>query len=191
MTTEAYVDDVFTLVQALAGEEITRSLMAPDADALGEVSLDVYVPGDQLRSAIAVQQALQLSVDAAAIFVDFSSRNEPDVSREYVEAILRDHIVELIIVDLATGSFRAHFKIDVRTANGRARLLALANATAAALSLFVPPAAIAVVILVVLQGVNEFLSSDATPRNQAELKTVDSSDIAVEGARVTISVTGP
>src|ERR1700733_7250447 len=146
MPSAAYIDDVLALVQALGNANIAASVRgrAPDADASTEVPIDVRVDGTELRPAIAVQQSLELCVDAAAIVVDAWGSDVAILDRDYVEQILRGRLVELTIVDLGTGSFLARFSIDPRSARGRKRLVAIAVVAVVALSFVavIPPAAI-------------------------------------------------
>lgn len=181
MPTDAYLDDVFTLVDALSREDITRAVLeaAPPAEHSTEVVIEVYLREDELRAAIAFQQALQLSVDAAATIVESSVRGiEP--GRDLVETVVGERFVELIIIDLGSGSFFGRFKIDPRTKDGRTRILAIAGVTVAGLTLasVLPPAA--PLIIGGIGSLATILTPDALPSDTVPLKTVDGDDVDVE-----------
>jgi hypothetical protein len=196
----AYIDDVFTLVEALNRPDLAALArqFEPDTDGSFRIDISVYVGADDLRSALAVQQLLQLSVDSASIVVESWDRVDPYISRDEIESILRDRLVELSIVRLSDGSFLAKYTINPKNPQGRKRLLAMAVVTVAALGVaaVIPPAAVAVVGA--LPTLADVLRPDPTkpPRDDApsespkvNLKTVDSEDVGKNVVRV--EVAGP
>lgn len=194
MPTETYVDDVFTLVQALTRAEITSAVMnGVRADVPDEVYLTIDVDHRELRPALAVQQSLQLSLDAAAIAVDYLSQPDRELSRDYVEAVLRDQVAELTIVDLATGSFLGRFSLTIRTDEGRRKIVAIAGLMVVALCLIYPPAGIALIVLEGLHNLNDVLTPAAIQQTQTAavqaqepLGTVDRSDMPSQDVKVVV-----
>jgi hypothetical protein len=189
MATAAYVDDVFDVVQALRRADATWEVIdrAPDADDSATATVDVYVETGELRSALAVQQALQLSFDAAAIVVEHGSR-EDDIERGTVEALLRDHIVELTLVELSAGSLRGRFTIDPHTEKGRRRLLAIGGVGVIALHFAFPPLAPILLGVGLVKELSDIVRPDALPPAQVEPKTVDPADIPPAATRVAVEL---
>lgn len=199
MATAAYLDDVFALVQELVQPDLYNSVaeamtaQAPAPDALGdiEITATVYVESDQLRSAIAVQQALQLSIDAAAIAIEFFPTPGIRLSREDIEMILRDHIVELTIADLGAGSFRGRFKIRLRNENGGLNVLPFLGLAGIGLSHICPPIAIGFIIFGALRDINEILPFEIAPREDGALKSANVPDVTAAEVRLAVEPAGP
>src|SRR5262249_29610213 len=102
MATEAYVDDIFTIVQALTQAESAAAWVKglPDTDGSATAYIWVQVGSPELRPALAVQQSLQLSFDAAAIVVAYPPWTGPSIDRDLIQATLGNRLVELTIVHL-------------------------------------------------------------------------------------------
>jgi hypothetical protein len=174
MPTSAYVDDVLSLAAGLRNSELVPAVLAAtraggDADA---VTLDVRISADALRPALTVQQALQLCVDAAALFVD-AAVEDRELDPDYAVSFLAESPIELTIVELGTGSFRARFSINPRRKVGRDRLIAIGGLVATGLVLtgvLAPVALTAAGGLVFLNGV---LTPDTRIPTEVPLKTID------------------
>ncbi|HEX4436995.1 MAG TPA: hypothetical protein VH061_09380 [Solirubrobacteraceae bacterium] len=194
-----YVDDVVALVEALAVADLAPSVLpfVPDTDDPGWVVIDAYVGADDVRPALAVQQLIQLCVDSAAILVGSWDRLDPHLSREEVEAILRDRPVELTIVYLSDGSFFAKYSINPKTPEGRKRIVAMGGVAVAALVLTAVLPPVAITVAGVLPAAAAMLKPDpekskgspTAAEAKVDLKTVDREDLA--GANVHVTVTGP
>jgi hypothetical protein len=183
---------VLALAEALTQADLAASVLplVPDTEDPGRVDIDIFIGADELRPALAVQQLLQLCVDSAAIVVDSWDRERPSLSRDEVESILGDRLIDLTIVYLSDGSFLAKFSINPKTSEGRKRLFAIGSLTVAALVItaVIPPAAL--IVTGALPSVAVMLKPDAKKANDpVPLKTVDPRDVA--DANVHITVSGP
>ncbi|HEY7075533.1 MAG TPA: hypothetical protein VH418_09190 [Solirubrobacteraceae bacterium] len=188
MATAAYAQDVLALAQALAGADITREVIdrAPDAGE-ADVFIDVRAEAGELRPALAVQEAVQLCVDAAAIVVEASSRDGFDLGPEAVDAFLRDRIVELTVVDLWAGSFRGRFTINPRTENGRRRVLAIGGLAIVALHFAFPPLGTTLLVVGAAKELYDLIQPDTLAHGRVSPKSVDTADVAAAGAQLTIT----
>lgn len=190
MATAAYIDDVLSLAYALRELPATEALLAaaPDPGAEDEISFDVTVYADELRPALALHQALQLSADAAALYIETAEEGR-ELDRDFATAFLAERPVELLVRDLGTGSFRGRYTLNPKTLAGRRRLFALGGLTATGLVL---TGVLAPVGLVIAGGVgfaNEFISPDDKPAVQ--LQTVDPADAQQAQIEVRVDTTEP
>jgi hypothetical protein len=178
------------LVQELMRADITREVIAraPDADQSATVAIDVYAGAGELRSAVAVQQALQMSIDAAAIVIDAASRDATEIGLEDVEALLRERIVDLRVVTLSAGSIRGRFTINPRTENGQRRLLAIGGVAIIALHIAFPPLAPFLLAVGAAKELGEIIRPDAVPPSEAPPKSVDPTDLSSADAQVRITL---
>jgi hypothetical protein len=191
MATSVYVDDVLSLAAGLRDSELVPAVLAAtraggDADA---VTVDVHISADALRPAITVQQALQLCVDAAALFVDAAVENR-ELDADYAVSFLAEPPIELTVVGLGTGSFRARFSINPMRKTGRDRLIAIGGLVATGLMLtgvLAPVALTAAGGLVFLNGV---LTPDTKLPTQVPLQTIDPAEAQNKGIEVKIASDG-
>src|SRR5437899_2123166 len=126
MAATAYVDDVFQVAQSILkgyylGSPLRERL--PDAVQSDMIEFRVYVPGNELRPALAVVHALQLAVDAASVAVEYvetASDSGAEFSFEHVRGLVAQApLVELEIVHLGQGSFRVRLRLNPKTQSGR------------------------------------------------------------------------
>lgn len=179
MSTEAYRADVTGLAQALMELDVAERVAfeTPDAAPFDGVDIVVHVDNQDARAAIAVQQLLQLSLDAAALAV---VTLDPERFRAE-EWERQDDIgrVELTIVDLGNGSFFARFSVNPGSKAGRNRLLAILSFAALGAALLFPPSALVTgPIIAALAALNAILTPDDVPQGRRyEPATVDADDI--------------
>lgn len=180
MSTEAYQADVAGLAGALMELEASRRVAfeAPDAGAFEGVDLVVHIESQDARTAIVLQQLLQLSVDAAAVAV---ANLDPD-RFGLAEWETEDDawLVDLSIVELGNGSFFARFSINPKTKAGRSRILAILGVAVLGLTL-VLPAGLTLVAGAIVAGLgylNTILTPDELPDGpRFRPATVDADDI--------------
>jgi len=188
MATRAYVEDVLSLASALRESDRGRAVLeaAPPATDADAVTVDIRVDADELRPAIAVQQALQLCVDAAALCVEIDATEDSrELSHEYATAFLAENPVDLVVIDLGLGSFRARISINPKTKAGRSRLLAIGGLAAIGLVATGVLAPVGMTVAGGLALLNQ-ISPDDKPPVQVPLQTIDSADagdaeITIEG----------
>lgn len=190
MAATAYVDDVLSLIAALRESDRARGVLAEIRAADGgapEVEIEAYVKADGLRPALAVQQAIQLSVDAAAVFVDtYPDRGFENISRDQVEAFLGDRTFELGLVEFRIDSFFGRYSINPKKKNGRARLYAVAVVAATALTLTGVLAPGALIIVTGVASMDVALTPDDVPSESVDLKTIDPADADDSPPRITV-----
>lgn len=190
MATEAYIDDVLSLAFELREHQGARAILeaAPLAGDEDEVSFDVRVAADELRPAIAVQQALQLSADAAALFVEAAEEGR-GLDRDFARDFLAEHPVELLIVELGRGSFLARYTLNPKSKAGRQRLFALGGLVSTGLVLTGVLSPLGLTVAGGLIFANEFLSPDEKPTVQP--KTLDPADAQQAQVEVRVEATAP
>jgi len=186
LATAAYIDDVLAIAAGLdesgAGPAILEA--APDGREGDRAAIELRVDGDDLRPAIVLQQALQLSVDAAALYLA-ATEEKRRLDPNYAAAFLAERPVELAVVQLSTGSFLARFSINPKTKAGRGRTIAIAGLAATGLVL---TGVLAPVALTVVGGV-AFVNLIATPDPKpVPLKTIDPGE--AEKAPATVEISG-
>lgn len=173
MATPAYLEDVLSLAAGLRESELGPAIleMAPAAGDADAVTIDLRVYEDDLRPAIAVQQALQLSVDAAALYVDSATEGR-ELDFDYAAAFVADRPIEVLVLELSRGSFLARFSVNPKTKAGRDRLLAIGGLATGALVLTGVLAPLAVSAAGGLAFLNQIFTPDAKPP-EVPLSTVD------------------
>jgi hypothetical protein len=159
--------------------------MAPPAGDADAVTIDLRVHADELRPAIAVQQALQVSVDAAALYL--KAMEGGGLDPDHAAALIAEHPFDVLVVELGTGSFLARFSINPKTKAGRDRLLAMGGLATGALVLTGVLAPVAVPAAGGLAYLNHIFTPDAKPPNAVALQTMDPAE--TRGAEVEVTVT--
>jgi hypothetical protein len=190
MATTAYVEDVLTLATSLRESGLGPAVydLAPAGGDVDSVTIDLGVHAEALGPAIAAQQALQLSVDAAALYADAMAEGR-ELDFDYAAGLLAERPVEVVILDLSTGSFLARFSINPKTKGGRDRLLAIGGLATGALVLTGVLAPVAVTAAGGLAYLNHIFTPDAKPPAEVPLHTVDRTD--AQDVRVEVKVTAP
>ena len=185
MATAAYIDDVLAIAASLGESGLGPAILeaAPTGGDPGEVAIDLRVDTDDLRPAIALQQALQLNIDAAALYVA-ATEEGGQFDPEYAAAFLSERPVELVVVELGVGSFLARFSINPKTKSGRERLIAIAGLAATGLILTGVLAPVALTVVGGVAFVNAIASPDDIPRGEVPLKTIDPGD--ARGVSITV-----
>jgi hypothetical protein len=188
MPNSLYAGDVLTLVRVLSDWDGAREGLrrAGDAETPTTLFVSVRVDADDLRPALAVQQALLLSFDAASAFVEATDEIRLSLDSAWVETVLRRRPVDLTIVDLQAGSFLARYSIDPRTESGRRRLLAIGTMAAFALHVVFPPAVAGMIVIDLAVGLNDLASPDAEELDRPPLRTLDRADIRTAGVQVAL-----
>jgi hypothetical protein len=193
MASAAYIDDVLALVHGLTGADITPSLLelAPEDDPSTEIYITAYVGGKELRPAIAVQQALQMSVDAAAIVVEAWYRGLDHLDRSDVESMLQERLVDLTLIYLTAGSLFGRWSINVTTPEGRKKLGAIGAVAVVALvfTAVIPP--VSITVLGVVGSLAIIAKPNALPQGGVPLQTIDPADTESTTAEVTVHVSNP
>lgn len=188
MATSAYLDDVLSLATGLSESGLGPAILdaAPASGDADTVTIDIRIEAGELRPAIAVQQALQLCVDAAALYLDATEEGR-ELDPDYAAALLAESPVELLLVDLGFGSFWARVSINPKTKAGRSRLFAIGALTATGLVFTGVLAPVGLTVAGGLALLNQ-ISPDDKPPIQVPLKTIDSGDTrdAQTGVEITI-----
>jgi hypothetical protein len=189
MATNAYIDDVLSLAVRLGDSGLGPAVLdsAPAGGSDGVVTIDVRVYADELKPALAVQQALQLCVDAAALYADATAENR-ELDPDYTAAFVAERPVELLIIELGAGSFLARFSINPKTKAGRNRLIAIGGLATVGLVLTGVLAPLAVTAAGGLGYLNSALTPDAKPLAEMPLKTVDLAE--AQDTQVEVEITG-
>ncbi len=188
MAAPAYVNDVLELLRALPEDDIGRLLAEDtidDNDNNDRVLLDLTVQTRNLRSALAVQQALQLAFDVAGIVI---YRPDPErLTSEQVNELLDMRLVELTIEDLHTGSFFTKLGLNLKTPTGRRSWAAIFHIASVVLLLLGPPIAFIGVGLDIGSTIAyEVFERIAERGTQVKPKTVDVDVVDEETVTLTI-----
>ena len=194
MATEQYVEDVFNLINVLKPAALQLGDTQVD-NSLGEEQdrffVNLHVHSDDLRAAIAVQQAVQLTVDAVAVIAELYDFEADDftVYQEQVAELLIEPLVDISIRRLSDGSFVTDLRVRFRRRSARAKFLAIATLVGVGVGIILfPPTTIPLLTFtVVMSGmavatlVNE-LRQDAPPR--LHLQTIEA-DAAIDATATT------
>jgi hypothetical protein len=187
MATTAYVEDVLALAAGLRESGLGPAVydLAPAGGDVDAVTIDLKVHAGALGPAIAAQQALQLSVDAAALYADAMAKGR-ELDFDYAAGLVAECPVEVVILDLSTGSFLARFSINPKTKGGRDRLLAIGGLAMTGLVLTGVLAPVALTAAGGLGYLNHVFTPEAKPPG-VPLQTVDPTD--AQDARVEVKAT--
>jgi hypothetical protein len=190
LATAAYIDDVLAIAAGLDESGLGPAILeaAPVGRNGDEAEIELRVDSNDLRPAIVLQQALQLSVDAATLYL-VASEEKRRLDPDYVAAFLAERPVELVVVQLSTGSFLARFSINPLTKAGRGRTIAIAGLAATGLVLTGVLAPVALTVVGGVAFINVIATPDAkAPNQQVPLKTIDPAE--AREAPIAVEVSG-
>lgn len=168
MSAEDYAEDVERLaavVRSLIGDAPTEERPFD----VREVQLDIGLPTSDVRTVVAVSQALQLALDAAAAAVLHAGQYpsiEPDVG--------------LRLISSADGPWHGLFGVEARTDLGRGNLRLILRGALDALNAIPEGGALAVPLRIALDAFLPGIGGDSRHREaqSVPVRTVDTSVLA-------------
>jgi hypothetical protein len=193
MTSMEYAADVARLARAVEfyWDETPEF---PPSDQSGVYVLDLHIRTSRLRQLVAVQQALELALDAAQIAVLHREWLYSD-NDEAIAEILDNPDVVFNLIWAGPGSLRLALLIDPLSPDGRENVRAIFFVLLGALNLMPGGQPLALAFGAALEGIlalGRWAEKDwarRTAKATVPLQTVD--EVSLQGARVDVGITPP
>lgn len=194
MTSMEYAHDVIRLARAVEFNWDEVPEFTPSSDQPGLYVLDVHIRGSRMRQLVAVQQALELALDAAQIAVLHDEWLDSD-NLEAISEILDNPDVVFNLRWAGPGSLRLALLIDPVTSEGRENVRVIFYVLVGALNLVPGGQALAFAFGTALEGIlllGRWAEKDWARRSAkppVPVQTID--ERSLQEARVDVSVTPP